>query len=268
MAERLDVGVQALTKRYALPASAAVKLQRLAERLVGDPLAPTAVRTVPQVLDDHLADSLVALTLPALDSARALADLGSGAGLPGLPLAIARPATAVTLVESSSRTCAFLGRTAAACGLKNVTIDNRRAEDVGRAAEQFDVVTARALAALSVVAEYAAPLLSVGGTLLVWRGQRDGDAEREASRAALELGLAVGEIHRVSPYPAAQSRHLHVFHKVSPTPARFPRRPGMAVKRPLGRRGADPVGARLDVSGRRVRATGDGWPRRFPGTAI
>jgi 16S rRNA (guanine527-N7)-methyltransferase len=173
----------------------------------------------------------------------------------------------VTLVESSSRSCAFLERTVAACGLENVTIDNRRAEDAGREEAQFDVVTARALASLAVVAEYAAPLLALGGSLVVWRGQRDGEAERQAGRAARELGLEVGEIHRVHPYPAAQSRHLHVFHKLGPTPPRFPRRAGMAVKRPLGRPVAAPGGSRRNASARWARA-GDGWPGRSSGAAI
>jgi 16S rRNA (guanine527-N7)-methyltransferase len=237
VAERVDLpaGVQALAARFSLPEQATTQLACLAERLVADPLAPTAVREVSRVLDDHLADSLVALSLPELGGVRTLADLGSGAGLPGLPLAIALPEVAVTLIESSSRTCDFLEATVAACGLRNVAIDNRRAEEAGRAAGRFDAVTARALASLAVVAEYAAPLLVVGGVLLVWRGQRDVAAEREAERAAGELGLAVGEVHRVQPYPAAQRRHLHVFPKVSDTPPRFPRRPGMAVKRPLGR---------------------------------
>ena len=97
-----------------------------------------------------------------------------------------------------------------------------------------DLVTARALAPLAVVAEYAAPLLALGGTLVAWRGRRDPVDEAAAGRAAAELGLEAREPIHVEPYPGALHRHLHVMVKVAPTPDRFPRRPGVARKRPLG----------------------------------
>jgi 16S rRNA (guanine527-N7)-methyltransferase len=224
--------VAELASRHGLGDDAAAKLSRLLELLIADPLAPTAVRDRQRALDDHLADSLVALELEPVRRARRAADLGSGAGLPGLALAIALPATEFVLVESVGRKSAFIARAAAACGLNNVTAVNARAEEVE---DRFDLVTARALAALPVVAEYAAPLLELGGTLVAWRGARDHQAELEAETAAHDLGLEVGEIRHVEPYPGAQSRHLHLMSKVRPTPVRFPRRPGMAVKRPLGR---------------------------------
>jgi 16S rRNA (guanine527-N7)-methyltransferase len=86
------------------------------------------------------------------------------------------------------------------------------------------------------VAEYAAPLLRLGGVLVDWRGRRDEQGERAALAAARELGLERREIRRVYPFPAAQERHLHVYLKVAATPPRFPRRPGAALKRPLGER--------------------------------
>jgi 16S rRNA (guanine527-N7)-methyltransferase len=95
-------------------------------------------------------------------------------------------------------------------------------------------VTARALASLEVVAEYAAPLLTVGGSLVVWRGRRDRDAESIGAAAAAELGLEVEAIRSVRPYAGAEHRHLHLISKMAPTPLGFPRRPGMAQKRPLG----------------------------------
>jgi 16S rRNA (guanine527-N7)-methyltransferase len=95
-------------------------------------------------------------------------------------------------------------------------------------------VAARALAALPVVLEYAAPLLADGGHVVAWKGAI-GEAESAAGAiAAAELGLAPVEVRHVHPYPGAGDRTLHVFRKVAPTPSRFPRRPGMAVKRPLG----------------------------------
>jgi len=87
-----------------------------------------------------------------------------------------------------------------------------------------------------VVVEYAAPLLRVGGTLVAWRGRRDPVAESNAALAARELGLAAAGILPVKPYPAAESRNLHLMSKVTETPRGFPRRPGVALKRPLGAR--------------------------------
>ncbi len=97
-----------------------------------------------------------------------------------------------------------------------------------------DVAVARAMAAQSVVLEYAAPLLRLGGSLVDWRGRRIVPAERAAEKAADELGLNRIEVRRVEPFAGARDHHLHLFEKVTDTPARFPRRPGVARKRPLG----------------------------------
>jgi 16S rRNA (guanine527-N7)-methyltransferase len=231
-----QAGLAALAARYDLPAEAVQRLRSLHRALVDDPLAPTAVRDPRRVIDDHLADSLVALELDEVRAAASLADLGSGAGVPGLPLSIALPGVDVALVESAARKCVFLERAIARCGVANARAVHARAESWPEGIESFDVVTARALAPLEVVAEYAAPLLVVGGTLVAWRGERDPAAEAAAARAADALGLEPGRIVSVKPYPAAQSRHLHLMSKVTPTPSGFPRRPGMALKRPLGAR--------------------------------
>lgn len=230
-----DARLAELVQRFGLPAGAAGQLTCLLGRLVEDPHAPTAVRERARVIDEHLADSLVALEVEAVRHAGTVADLGSGAGLPGLPLAIARPEAHVALVESAVRKCAFLSRTVDACGLANAEVVHGRAEGVAVARrESFELVTARALAPLAVVAEYAAPLLAVGGALVAWRGRRDVAGERAAAAAGAELGLSLAEVRRVEPFAGAEHRHLHVLVKASETPARFPRRPGMAVKRPLG----------------------------------
>lgn len=228
--------IAALAERYDLPTRAAARLERLHRLLVEDPLAPTAVRDPGRVLDDHLADSLIALELSSVRSARTLADLGSGAGLPGLPLAIALPEANVTLVESSARKSSFLERAIVSCGAGNASVVHARVESWSDGRDRFDVVTARALASLEVVVEYAAPLLEIGGVLVAWRGRRDAEVEQAAERAAELVGMEPVEIRAVQPYPGARSRHLHLMSKVAETPERFPRRPGMAVKRPLGTR--------------------------------
>jgi 16S rRNA (guanine527-N7)-methyltransferase len=231
----VDARLAALAARYGLQGDAERRLGLLHRLLAEDPLAPTAVRDPGKVIDDHLADSLVALELAEVRAAEALADLGSGAGVPGLPLAIAQPGTSVALVESASRKCGFLERAIAVCELANVRVVHARAEAWPGGLGAFDLVTARALAPLEVVAEYASPLLVVGGTLVAWRGRRDTDAEAIAARAAAQLGLEPREIRRVQPFPGAEHRYLHLMSKVTETPLGFPRRPGMAMKRPLGR---------------------------------
>jgi 16S rRNA (guanine527-N7)-methyltransferase len=225
----------ALASRFGLSAAQVDQLRAYATVLVADELAPTTVRDPLRVRDDHLADTLVALELAEVASARMVADLGSGAGVPGVPLAIAMPLTEVTLVEGNGRKCAFLESVVAGLSLPNVQVLHGRAETWAAGVGTCDLVTARALAPLDVVAEYAAPLLRLGGALVVWRGHRDEPAEEEALRAAEILGLEVSEPVRVEPYEGAQQRHLHVFTKVLDTPSRFPRRDGVARKRPLGR---------------------------------
>ncbi len=234
LSDRARVQLAELAVRYSLTDRSVQALTGLVKLLTVDAAAPTSVRGERAVLDDHLADSLVALELEQVRSAGTIADIGSGAGLPGLALAAALPQARVSVVESNARKCAFLERAAAAGGLDNVQVINARAELWRDGAGQADLVTARALAALPVVAEYAAPLLQIGGTLVVWRGARDFEEETAAAAAGRELGLDAAEPLRVSPYPGARHRYLHMMVKVSPTPERFPRRPGVAAKRPLG----------------------------------
>jgi 16S rRNA (guanine527-N7)-methyltransferase len=224
----------ALCRRHRIPEDGERRLGSLARLVVSDPLAPTRIRDPARVLDDHLADSLVALELEVVRQAGAIADLGAGAGFPGLALAIALPSSEVSLVESSARKCEFIARAAELCGIGNATAVPARAESWAEGLGRCDLVVARALAPLAVVAEYAAPLLVDGGSLVAWRGRRDEGDERAGARAAAELGLAPSPPVHVVPYPRALHRHLHVMVKVGPTPPRFPRRPGAARKRPLG----------------------------------
>jgi 16S rRNA (guanine527-N7)-methyltransferase len=244
----------ALAARYELPDAAGDKLASLHELLVREPLAPTAVRDPVKVVDDHLADALVALECEQVRVASTIADLGSGPGLPGLPLAIVLPSADVALVESNARKCAFLELAIESCALLNAHVVHARVESWVAGLGKMDVVTARALAPLPVVAEYAAPLLKIRGCAVVWRGGRDPADEASAGRAADELGLEVIEPRRVLPYPDAVQRYLHVLVKVRPTPEGYPRRPGIARKRPLGVAG--PRGGVAGRPGEEARAPG------------
>jgi 16S rRNA (guanine527-N7)-methyltransferase len=226
--------LQALVTRYGLTEAQRSRLEQLLDRLAGDNRAPTTVRDRGEALRRHLADSLVGLEVGAVREARAVADLGSGAGLPGLVLATALPEAHVWLVESQQSKCSFIAGLVAALELENATVVCARAEDWPEGIESHDLVVTRALAPQAVALEYAAPLLRIGGSLVEWRGRRSPEEEAQADRAAAELGLRRGEIARVEPFAAATDRHLHVFEKTSATPERFPRRPGVASKRPLG----------------------------------
>ncbi len=226
--------IERLVDRWKLPLEAGPALLALLGLVVHDERAPTTVRDPVRAVEDHLADALVSLDIDRVRGARQIADLGSGAGFPGLPLAIASPAARVHLVEANARKCEFLRAAVAAARADNVEVIEARAELWPGVEGGLDLVTARALAPLPVVAEYAAPLLRLGGVLVAWRGRRDEDAEARAAAAAAELGLEPAPPLRVVPYRGAQHRYLHLMSKVSPTPTGFPRRPGMAVKRPLG----------------------------------
>jgi 16S rRNA (guanine527-N7)-methyltransferase len=198
---------------------------------LADPAAPTSVHGRKRAREVHIADSLSALEVPGVREAGRIADLGAGAGLPGLVLAIALPDAEVTLVESVGKKCAWMQRTAEALGLANVRIACARVEELEDA--PFDVVTARALGALPVVCEYAAPLLREGGLLVAWKGAVDEVEEADGLAAAEALGLERDAVLPVQPYAGSERRTLHVFRKIAPTPERYPRRAGMAAKRPL-----------------------------------
>lgn len=222
-----------LGERWSLDSRQLATLERIVAMLVSDPLAPSAVAP-DAVLDVHVADSLSALALPQVTRARTVADLGSGAGFPGLALAVALPRARVALVESVSRKCRFLERVCSGAGVENAHVVHARAERWPDGLGRHDLVTARALAPLAVLCEYAAPLLASGGTLVAWKGEIGLSEAQMGERAASLLGLEPGGVVRTEPYAGSVAHHLHSYRKVAPTPPGYPRRPGVARKRPLG----------------------------------
>lgn len=226
--------VNDLGQQYGLTLRVRDQLTALLALIEHDERAPTTVRDPAIAVDHHLADSLVALGLGPVRAAKTIADIGSGAGFPGLVLAITRSEADVRLIESQRRKCAFLEDLLAAVDIRNAHVVCSRAEDWSGGISAHDVVLARAVGPQPVVLEYAAPLLDLGGSLVDWRGKRVPAEEQRAARAGDELGLALVAIERVEPFEAARDRHLHVYTKVRETPNRFPRRAGMARKRPLG----------------------------------
>jgi 16S rRNA (guanine527-N7)-methyltransferase len=212
----------------------------LLEALAAEPDPHTTVSDPEAALEVHVADSLSGLEVSDLCSARRIADIGAGAGFPGLVLALALPRAQVDLVESVGRKTAVIDRLIQAVALSNARSVTARVEDfarvpgsLGGGAGAYDAVTARAVGPLAVLVEYAAPLLRPDGVLVAWKGARDADEEEAGAAAAREVRMAVEQVLPVKPYPLSENRHLHVVRKVAPTPDRFPRRAGMARKRPL-----------------------------------
>lgn len=226
--------LRALATEHGVAAEAIRPWRRLLALVSSDPTAPTTVVDPLRGADAHVADSLTGLTVPAVREAGLLADLGAGAGFPGLVLAAAVPQARVALVESSSRKCAFLERAVEAMELANAEVVCARAEEWAAGMGACDVVTARAVAALDVLVEYAAPLLVEGGMLVAWKGRRDAAEEGAGRRAAELVGLVALDPVETAPARGADHRTLDLYSKGGPTPDRYPRRPGMARKRPLG----------------------------------
>ena len=173
------------------------------------------------VLAEHIGD------------ARTVVDVGSGAGLPGLPLKIARPELKLTLVESDQDKAAFLVYACATLGLAGVEVVARRAEEVGhdpRFREAFDLAVARALAPLPVLAELCLPLVRVGGRLIAQKTESE-----DVAAAGHAIEVLGGALKAVFPSPSLARRAgtVVVIEKVRPTPAAYPRRPGVPARKPL-----------------------------------
>lgn len=184
----------------------------------------------------HVADSLTGLEVPELAGAGRIADVGAGAGFPGLALAAALPGAQIDLIESIGRKCAFMTKAIEVSGIGNAEVLNTRSEDlaVGDGRERYDAVTARAVGRLSTLAELASPLLKPNAVLIAWKGKRDEDEEQQLLNASEDLVMRPESILDVGDRAGSQHRHLHIIRKVGPTPASLPRKPGIAKKRPKG----------------------------------
>ena len=197
------------------------------------------VRDRETIVLEHLIDSLSCLALEDLAGDKSIVDVGTGGGLPGIPLAIACSNIQVTLLEAREKKVRFLQHTAATLGLPNLQVLHARAEDAGRIAQYrdaFDLATARALAALPVVVEYCAPLVGIGGGILAMKGKLAEEELSHGRTASIHLGASLREVREVNYHALLpqKQRRLVIFDKVGATPERFPRKVGLAKKRPLG----------------------------------
>ena len=192
-----------------------------------------------KIIVEHLSDSLSCLLIEDLRSGGFVIDIGTGGGLPGIPLAISRPELRVTLLEATEKKVRFLDYAREKLGLWNLDLIQGRVEEEGKKAayrETFDLAVARALAELPVVVEYCAPLVRVGGKILAMKGRLTEEELCRGVAASRELGIEMSEVREVK-YQAGlpqKERRLVVFEKVLATPEKFPRRVGLAKKRPLG----------------------------------
>jgi 16S rRNA (guanine527-N7)-methyltransferase len=188
---------------------------------------------------DHILDSLSCFLHRPLFHAGRMADVGSGGGLPGIPIKIVNPDQPTTLVESTGKKAKFLEYAVDSLSLRDTEVANSRVEDLGRTQAHrgaYQVVTSRAVARLSVVAEYSVPLLEIGGFSIAMKGRLEQGEFAEGNRAADTLGAKVAEITRVPMLPeiSEKERNLVILEKIRETPARYPRRSGIVTKRPLG----------------------------------
>jgi 16S rRNA (guanine527-N7)-methyltransferase len=212
-------------------------ISRVLELLEAERASVSSVTDPERAWRVHVADSLTGLEVPALREAEEIADIGSGAGFPGLVLAVALANARVDLIESVGRKCEFIQRAIDAAGIPNARVVNARSEDLAarKGREAYAAVTSRAVGRLSTLAELASPLLAEGGALVAWKGRRDPEEEAELAHAAEQLAMRPEQILHVGPYAGSEHRHLHLIRKSGPTPPKLPRRPGMAKKRPYRR---------------------------------
>ncbi len=217
------------------------QLRSVLELLAGDERSLSSVRDPEQGWRAHVEDSLTGLVVPELVAADRIADVGAGAGFPGLALACALPDARIDLLESVAKKATFIEEASRTASIANAFAVPLRSEkwaatsppDGGR--ESYGVVTARAVARLASLAELASPLLRDGGVLVAWKGRRDPTEEREADAAVDRTAMRPEQVLEVGERAGFEHRHLHVLRKIGPTPDDLPRRPGMAKKRPFGR---------------------------------
>ena len=182
----------------------------------------------------HIADSLKPLALADVPLRGRWADVGTGAGFPGLPIAIAHPELSLTLLDAQKKRCDFLKETIGALQIGNCEVICGRAEDLGRspsARGKFDAAVTRAVAGTNVLAEYLLPLLKTGGAALCWKGPKGEEEVPDGDAAAALMCGSPWQVIYVPGFP--EKRLLLKCVKTGETPDQYPRRNGVPAKRPV-----------------------------------
>ena len=196
----------------------------------------TAIRDSESIRTKHFLDSFSCVLAWKANPPSRLIDVGTGAGFPGIPLKILYPSLKLTLVESVGKKATFCQHIVRVLGLEQVEVIQARAEDLGQDAkhrEKYDWALARAVANLNVLSEYLIPLVKVGGTMLAQKGESGPAEAQSAERAMKLLGGKLKQLIPVNLPGVVDDRYLILVDKISATPPKYPRKPGVAAKQPL-----------------------------------
>lgn len=193
----------------------------------------TAITDPEEVRIKHFEDSL-SLLEPIRLTTQSLIDIGAGAGFPGIPLKIKCPQIQLTLVEATRKKVDFLRYIIEKLGLKDIEVIWGRAEEISKdKRERYDIAVSRAVANLNILSELCLPFVKVGGYFIAYKGEKIEAEVKESENAIKLLGGKLKEIKNVQLPNSDIVRSLVIIEKISPTPEKYPRRPGMANKRPL-----------------------------------
>lgn len=184
----------------------------------------------------HFLDSVNPIAMTLMKNSESVIDIGSGAGFPGIPLAVLNPDVLFTLVDTRKKRCDFMEYAVEHLKLNNITIVWKRAEDLGKDItyrEQYDLACARALAAMPTLLEYLVPFVKLGGYTMLYKGSMAQDELNSAQNAIDTLGMGEFTIAPYSVYEESSKYAMVYGTKIKPTPVKYPRKSGMASKRPL-----------------------------------
>ncbi|MCM3744553.1 16S rRNA (guanine(527)-N(7))-methyltransferase RsmG [Sporosarcina luteola] len=196
----------------------------------------TAITDSPSVYLKHFYDSITAAFYTDLTGNKSICDVGAGAGFPSIPLKICFPNLSVTIVDSLNKRITFLTELASELELDNVTFIHSRAEDFGqnpKYREKFDIVTARAVARLSVLSELCLPLVKEGGIFISMKGAAAEEELMDAKKAINVLGAELVEKFSFNLPMEESERNIFIMNKVKKTPKKYPRKPGIPNKTPI-----------------------------------
>ena len=195
----------------------------------------TAITDEDEVIEKHFIDSLSCRRVVDMSQIRTCIDVGTGAGFPGIPLAIMLPQTNFVLIDSLDKRITFLKTVLEELGLSNVTLYHGRAEDFGKDTsfrEQFDYCVSRAVAPLPILLEYCSPFIKVDGSLLLYKSIKTDQEVDESKHALDELNCKISEICTLSD-DEDYKRYIIEIHKINETPTKYPRKAGKPKKNPL-----------------------------------